>query len=117
MRKWLGWAFLGGLAAFSTAAGCGGGGSDTTPFGDDDAAPAQDANTGGQDATSYDTDSGHVDATSGADTGGVVDASGGLVEGEAVRLGPQGALVIRATDGTEVTVDAGDVRVLRDGAV
>jgi hypothetical protein len=80
MRKWLGWAFLGGFAVFSTAAGCGGGGSDTGTFGDDDAAPAEDANTTGQDATSGDDGGGpHLDATTGSDTStGPVDASGGL---------------------------------------
>ncbi len=83
MRKWLGWAFLGGVAVFSSASGCGGGGSDTGPgFGDDDdgAAPASDASGGGQDATSTNDASGpHLDATTGGDTStGPVDGSGGL---------------------------------------
>ena len=45
-----------------------------------------------------------------------IDASEELVEGEAVALGPHGALVLKTSDGNEVTVDAGDVRVVREAA-
>ncbi len=43
-----------------------------------------------------------------------IDASEEMIEGEALRLGPQGALVIRGADGNEIAVDAGDVRVVRE---
>jgi hypothetical protein len=75
MRKWLGWALLGG---FATAVGCGGSDGTSVQNGDDSGSSGDDAN-GGDDASIPTFDGGHdgsgSDATVGDDAGGSNDAT------------------------------------------